>query len=141
MRGRRARHELYRFYDASGDLLYVGITGSVRLRTSRHRTTQPWWDLVATMTVQRFETRAESEIAERIAIRDEDPVFNGTRASFRSLVETGADVAINICWVCREPVASVFYDEDETPMLEHQPCNAAVSGAYRSGTNAWKFGG
>ena len=42
MRSRRADHSLYRFYDSEGNLLYVGITGSVKYRTEQHRATQPW---------------------------------------------------------------------------------------------------
>lgn len=141
MRNRRAPHELYRFYDANGDLLYVGITGSVQIRMSQHRRTQPWWDLVATMTVQRFDSRRDSEIAERVAIRDEDPMFNGSRPGLDTLVAPAVQVSIVICWVCHEPVASTFCDdEDGAPALEHEPCNDAVSRAYSSGTLAWKFG-
>lgn len=133
MRNRRARHELYRFYGTQGELLYVGITGSVQQRTSKHRVTQPWWDLVATMTVQRFETRAESVLAERVAIRDEDPIFNISRPAPHA--HAGFTPAINLCWVCREPVVEQLGDEydDEVLTRDHVPCSEAVVEAYRRG--------
>lgn len=126
------RHELYRFYDVQGELLYVGITGNIQNRMGQHRATQAWWDLVGTMTVQRFDSRKESEIAERTAIRDESPIFNTARHSPSSLIGVGLRPSITACWVCKEPVVDQF-DDTSTPMRDHIACNESVVSAYEHG--------
>lgn len=69
---------LYRHYDAEGTLLYLGITGSPSLRAEQHRDRSPWWRFVADTTVEWFVSRDAATEAERDAIHDELPVFNGT---------------------------------------------------------------
>ena len=143
MRKRRHRHELYRFYDSQGILLYVGITNSVRNRTSQHRYTQPWWDLVSQMTVERFATRAESEIAERVAIRDEDPLFNSARYDPEDLMHKGFKPIVSTCWVCQQPVVEELDDEYDEEVLtrDHLACNEAIVNAFRSGKKHAMEGG
>lgn len=68
---------LYRFYDANGVLLYIGISRTMMVRLSRHQYENPFMDQVATITLQRgFQTRAELEAAEKWAIEDEQPLHN-----------------------------------------------------------------
>lgn len=139
----RNRHELYRFFDSQETLLYVGITGSVRLRTNQHRRTQPWWDLVATMTVERFPSRAESEMAERVAIRDEDPVFNSARYHPDSLTRTGLRPVVNDCWVCGQPVVEGLDDEYDEEVLsrDHAACSDTIIDVFRRGVDHGRAGG
>lgn len=40
-------HALYRFYDAAGALLYVGITIDPGSRWRSHAHDKPWWQQVA----------------------------------------------------------------------------------------------
>jgi hypothetical protein len=68
--------ELYRHFDARGILLYVGISISTPQRLKGHRFASGWFKKVATITIQRFPTRAAAEQAERAAIRDERPLHN-----------------------------------------------------------------
>jgi predicted GIY-YIG superfamily endonuclease len=68
--------DLYRYFDAEGRLLYVGISFSAVARASQHRSEKGWWPDVATMTVERHDTRAEALAAEAIAIRTEKPLHN-----------------------------------------------------------------
>lgn len=67
---------LYRFFDASGELLYVGITMNPVGRWASHRTEKPWWSEVATITLESHPSREAVERAERDAIRAERPRYN-----------------------------------------------------------------
>jgi predicted GIY-YIG superfamily endonuclease len=71
-----ASTDLYRYYDADGQLLYVGISLSAVARASQHRAEKGWWQDVARMTVEHLPTRQAAEDAERSAIRAEKPVHN-----------------------------------------------------------------
>lgn len=66
---------LYRYKDASGALLYVGISINAVARLGQHRK-KDWFPLIATISVERFETYAEAEIAELKAICNEQPIHN-----------------------------------------------------------------
>ncbi len=67
---------LYRHFDQGGILLYVGIALNPVYRLSQHRNTSPWYWSIARIEISRFETREESEAAERDAIQNERPLFN-----------------------------------------------------------------
>lgn len=67
---------LYRHFDKSDKLLYVGISMSLAERTSAHKSSSRWFDRVRKITVEHFETRELAVEAERKAIRAEDPKFN-----------------------------------------------------------------
>lgn len=67
---------LYRFFDAAGRLLYVGITDRGPRRWREHMVTQPWWDDVASSTIEHVGDRVAAEEAERIAIQTEKPLHN-----------------------------------------------------------------
>jgi predicted GIY-YIG superfamily endonuclease len=70
------RTALYRLYDASDELLYIGITANPKSRWQHHKSQQPWWPRVATKKIEWHPTRAEAEHAEAMAIRTELPEFN-----------------------------------------------------------------
>jgi hypothetical protein len=70
------RTELYRHFDADGRLLYVGISLSTIARFDAHRTRSHWSSKVATITIERFETRNEAFAAEAAAILAESPLHN-----------------------------------------------------------------
>lgn len=67
---------LYRFYDADGRLLYVGISLSVFQRWQQHSSDKPWWEHIYRGELEHFDTRTEAAEAELCAIRTEDPLFN-----------------------------------------------------------------
>ena len=69
---------LYRLYDASGDLLYVGISLNHLNRITRHRR-QHWGPRIARYTVEWFPNREAAKTAERHAIHHEDPIYNRVR--------------------------------------------------------------
>jgi hypothetical protein len=66
------RTQLYRHFDASGALLYVGISIDAGVRLKRH----DWATAVARSEITVFPTRAEAAAAEAAAIRTEHPKFN-----------------------------------------------------------------
>ena len=68
--------DLYRYFDAEGRLLYVGISFSAIARASQHRSGKGWWVQVANMTVEHLSTREEATEAERVAILTERPIHN-----------------------------------------------------------------
>jgi excinuclease UvrABC nuclease subunit len=74
-----AEQTLYRFFDADGQLLYIGISINAYQRFKSHMQTQTWIDEVANITLQSYPTRAEVEQAEIEAIRAESPKYNRIR--------------------------------------------------------------
>ena len=69
---------VYRFYDAEGVLLYVGLTMRFKERLSAHKR-RDWWHLVSRCDVEWFDGREPAKTAEREAIATEDPTYNITR--------------------------------------------------------------
>jgi hypothetical protein len=92
---------LYRFYDADGVLLYVGITANLK-RPLADYTGRSWWKQVTRKTVMLYPTSASAQEAEIAAIRDEAPSENiargggsleRTRLPRRSVTDLTGDVA------------------------------------------------
>lgn len=69
-------HLLYRFYDRSGRLLYIGITWTPRERWRRHRRLKDWWPEVASVTVECFPAEWLALNEELRVIKAERPVHN-----------------------------------------------------------------
>lgn len=68
--------DLYRYYNAAGTLLYVGVSKSAIMRATQHERLAPWWDRWTTMTREVFASRDAALEAERAAIIAEKPVHN-----------------------------------------------------------------
>lgn len=73
-------HVLYRFYSATGQLLYIGITMNPPERFKSHRDSKEWWKLVSGITVENYLSREELAQAERRAIQVEHPLHNVVHA-------------------------------------------------------------
>lgn len=69
-------HTLYRFFDAGGNLLYVGITCNPGRRMDRHRTDKAWWSEIVRVEMEQYSTREALAAAERVAITSEKPQYN-----------------------------------------------------------------
>lgn len=69
-------HTLYRFFDKSGQLLYVGRTINPGRRWRDHEKTKPWFDAVASLTREVHESAEAVDLAERTAIATESPMCN-----------------------------------------------------------------
>lgn len=74
--GVEAPQALYRFFDATGVLLYVGITNNPSRRFTQHGTSREWWHEVETIKMERFPSREAVLQAERAAIKAEGPKYN-----------------------------------------------------------------
>lgn len=70
------RTALYRLFDSSGRLLYVGITFNPSDRWRGHSSTKSWWRDVARREVEWHETRSAAERKEAAAIFTEKPLYN-----------------------------------------------------------------
>lgn len=70
------RTALYRFYDAVGRLLYVGIAFDPEERWKEHANSKPWWPDVARKEVVWRDTRVAALNDEAEAIRTELPLYN-----------------------------------------------------------------
>ncbi|MDX3069268.1 hypothetical protein PV518_45265 [Streptomyces sp. ND04-05B] len=67
---------LYRFYDAARRPLYFGITSADATRLVAHRKGAEWWPLAEFIAVSVYPSYMAVEVAERAAIRHEQPRFN-----------------------------------------------------------------
>ena len=71
-----ARYALYRYFDVSGRLLYVGKTGDVAVRGRQHIKRSEWMQFAVRSTIKRYDSAESVGRAERRAIKAEQPVFN-----------------------------------------------------------------
>ena len=69
-------HHLYRHFDADGTLLYIGTSLSAISRLGGHLHSSEWFPSIASVSVQRFDSKAVALNAEREAIRTEHPLHN-----------------------------------------------------------------
>lgn len=67
---------VYRYYDAVGRLLYVGLTGQGHGRGHDHRRTAPWWPLVARGEFEHFTHATEALNHETALIASLAPLYN-----------------------------------------------------------------
>jgi hypothetical protein len=77
-RAAQGKTSLYRHYDASGVLLYVGIAKDPLLRSEQHEAQSNWYRFVDRTDIEWFDTRDLASAAERSAITTERPIFNDT---------------------------------------------------------------
>jgi hypothetical protein len=67
---------LYRHFNSSGVLLYVGVSEKALARLQEHSRKSEWYQDITTITLQHFPTRREAETAELEAIKTENPLYN-----------------------------------------------------------------
>jgi hypothetical protein len=72
------RHFVYRHFDSSGVLLYIGMSSSAKVRYEFHKRKSPWFSQVVKWTLEEFDTRASAMAAEKAAIETERPLHNKT---------------------------------------------------------------
>ena len=76
-------HELYRYYDASEILLYVGIASDSHTRMKSHKRKKDWYPETTLITIDRFANREMLQDAEAIVINVLLPLHNIRRSSRR----------------------------------------------------------
>lgn len=67
---------LYRAFNQSDDLLYVGISLRAAQRVHEHKKLSGWFQEVSRLEFEWFETRQSALVAEREAIKSERPKYN-----------------------------------------------------------------
>jgi ribosome-binding protein aMBF1 (putative translation factor) len=93
---------LYRHFDASGALLYVGISCNPFRRLNEHADRSNWSEKIAAVTLEWFASREEAEQAERGAIFAEKPKFNTMHSvSPRTNVRASASMVPAQCRAAR----------------------------------------
>ncbi|MFK0238231.1 GIY-YIG nuclease family protein [Streptomyces vinaceus] len=70
------RTALYRLFDDSGHLLYVGVTAHPQNRWKTHRTESSWWDDVRLREIEWLPSRADALIQEAAEIAARRPRYN-----------------------------------------------------------------
>lgn len=96
------RTGLYRWFDAEGRLLYVGISADMWARQGSHARKSTFIEFAVGSTIEWFDSRAEAEAAELEAIGKEKPLFN----------VVGADRV-----AAQEAVVNYLIDKDRTDLL------------------------
>lgn len=76
--------QLYRYYNSSGDLLYVGKSLDAVTRLAQHKDRAPWFTQIARIEIEHYESETECSKAERLAIRREHPLYNKAFYDFLS---------------------------------------------------------
>jgi hypothetical protein len=74
--GKKPTASLYRYYDADGILIYVGITKRGLARNLEHASRREWWPYVSTQEVEHFAAYGEARDRERELIKERRPPFN-----------------------------------------------------------------
>lgn len=67
---------LYRHFDKHGALLYVGVSLNTLIRLGQHGDHSHWYDSIARVEIETFETRQKALEAEARAIFEEKPKHN-----------------------------------------------------------------
>ena len=67
---------LYRYFNSSNELLYVGISKSPMQRLEEHKYRAAWFESAESVKFEKFDTRDAALKAESIAIKNENPIFN-----------------------------------------------------------------
>lgn len=110
--------DLYRFYNADDQLLYLGISLSAAQRAAQHRDEKSWWPEVVRMDVEHLpvDRRGALEV-ERGAIQRERPIHNVIWNESPPLQRSYSERLEWRCSICRSPID----DEDgyvELPSIE-----------------------
>lgn len=77
-----ATHHVYRYFNESGDLLYVGCSMDLQTRERHHAVASEWFSMVTRRTEVAYPDFASARQAEKDAIRAEMPRHN--RMFYRS---------------------------------------------------------
>ncbi len=67
---------LYRHFDSKGELLYIGVSYHAMYRMSQHKDSAKWFDEISVIKVEQYPTRKMAELAEKRAIKKENPKYN-----------------------------------------------------------------
>lgn len=97
---------LYRFYDSDLQPLYIGITAVGGTRWDQHRKHSEWWPLAEYVAVSFYESYDAVRVAEKAAIRHEQPRFN------RLFLRGPANASLHLHGAAGVAAAQLFRDAD-----------------------------
>lgn len=97
------RQALYRFFDESDELLYVGVTMNPTRRWLEHSQDKVWWAEVAHVTLEPYPDRKSVLDAEQLAIKTEHPRYNIAGAEPERVVRVETELIWN-CWQCGDQI-------------------------------------
>ena len=70
--------DVYRIYDISGSLLYVGSSVNAYSRIPQHKPYAQWFPFMARVRIEEYIDRPTAERVEATAIAHESPLYNVT---------------------------------------------------------------
>lgn len=71
------RHVVYRVFDATGRLIYIGRSRNLLVRVKEHRSSSWWWrPLASRVRIELVPDELAAKAAEKRAIQEERPAFN-----------------------------------------------------------------
>lgn len=87
---------VYRAFDRSGQLLYIGSTGDYTARRKQHKYQSAWFDSVSRWQAEWYASDEAAQEAEYAAIQAEQPAYNtrdliGRQCQFRAAERQAAE--------------------------------------------------
>jgi hypothetical protein len=79
--------QLYRHFNAEGELLYVGISLSTINRLGQHKDHSHWFETISRVDIEKFDTKEEALNAEALAIHNEKPKCNIMKPRARQIFD------------------------------------------------------
>jgi len=76
MKTKNSFNQLYRHWDKDDNLLYIGISYNGVSRLKQHSRSARWFEHIARVTIENFDSREDVEKAEKEAIIREKPIYN-----------------------------------------------------------------
>lgn len=70
---------VYKLYNKSDELLYIGISGSAITRLSQHKQDKQWYIEIARVEIEHYETEKQARDVEGILIKELNPRYNRAR--------------------------------------------------------------
>lgn len=120
--------QLYRHYDKSGTLLYVGISLSTVARLAQHRDTAQWFDAITDIKIETFPTREDALAAERRAIASENPTCNiRHRLTIKQVKKEEATHAAGYAQKAKQSLMARYVAYDLTYRLKELPKLLGIS--------------
>jgi hypothetical protein len=99
-------HLVYRFYDTDVQPLYIGLTYGGLERWDQHRKRSEWWPLAEYAAVSFYESYDAIKVAEKAAIRQEQPRFNKLH------LRGPANTSLRLRGPAEDAAAQLFRDAD-----------------------------
>jgi hypothetical protein len=88
---------LYRHFDSTGKLLYVGISLDVLRRLGQHRRSSVWFDDIARVEIEHFADWDSAKEARRKVVAEEKPIFHDAVDLSPELTKRCDEIVRDVC--------------------------------------------